>query len=124
MYQATLKSLYEKLGGRAAVEAVISDFLNELLSDDRVSYHFVGVDIERLQKNKFKFFAELFGGPIKYTGGETLRNAHKGLNISSEEYDVFLAHLRSVLRKHGIPLQDIAKMDALIRSFKPHIINK
>ncbi|RAL25736.1 group I truncated hemoglobin [Thermoflavimicrobium daqui] len=117
------QTLYERLGGRPRIKMIVQDSFYALLSDDRVSHHFVGVDIERLTNVLISFFENMLGGPLDYSG-ESLRKAHSGLNITSEEYDIFLSYVRQILRKYTVSIPDIAKIESLLRSYKPHIINR
>lgn len=42
-----MQSLYEQLGGAPAIEAVVESFYRKMLSDDRVSRFFDGIDMDR-----------------------------------------------------------------------------
>lgn len=124
MLKSSKGTLYERIGGEKAIAAVINEFYNRMLQDDRVNHHFVGTNMERLRNHQITYFMSYaLGGPKKYEGS-TLRAAHAGLQISSEEYEIAIKHLNSSLRKYNVPIEDIAKIEAFLRSVKPHIINK
>ena len=73
-----MASLYERLGGEAAVDAAVDIFYRKVLSDDRVNGYFDDVDMEA-QANKQKgFLTMVFGGPNNYTGKD-MRKGHKHL---------------------------------------------
>ena len=59
-------SLYEKLGGEAAVNAAIDAFYRKVLADDRVNRFFEGVDMDRQAAKQKAFLTMAFGGPHNY----------------------------------------------------------
>ncbi len=42
-----MATLYEQLGGEAAVNAAVDIFYRHVLSDDRVNYWFDGIDMDK-----------------------------------------------------------------------------
>lgn len=74
----TTTSLFERLGGKAAVEAAVDLFYQKVLADPGISHFFEGTDM-RVQRGKQKaFLITVFGGPAIYTGKD-LRRAHAPL---------------------------------------------
>jgi hemoglobin len=65
----------------------------------------------------------MLGGPQKFEG-KTLRLAHEGLNITSEEYEIIMDHLDDSLKKFNVGIEDRAKILAVVRSLKPFIIKR
>src|SRR5215470_13461351 len=65
---AQQKSLYERLGGKDAVSAVVDDFAGNVLNDPRISKKFAKTDPARLLANLKDFVCYATGGPCKYTG--------------------------------------------------------
>ena len=58
-----MATLYENLGGQAALDAFVPALYDKVLTDDRVSSIFRGVDMER-QGRMLKAFLNMgFGGP-------------------------------------------------------------
>jgi len=56
-------SLYDDLGGAAAVTAALNKFYPKILADPRIRPFFGGVNMERLQKRVEPFMAMALGGP-------------------------------------------------------------
>ncbi len=88
-------SLYDDLGGTAAVSAALGQFYPKVLADPRTSAYFKDVDIEGLKKRVEPFLVMALGGPNNYHG-PGLQQAHaplvaRGLNDSV--FDVFLGPL-------------------------------
>ncbi|MGZ6249903.1 MAG: globin domain-containing protein, partial [Syntrophales bacterium] len=55
------ESLYEKLGGEAAVNASVDIFYRKVLSDDRISSFFEDVDMEKQAAKQKSFLTMAFG---------------------------------------------------------------
>ena len=71
-------SLFEQLGGQAAVEAAVDNFYRKVLTDDRVSSFFEDVDMDRQRAKQKAFLTMAFGGPHNYSGKD-MRAAHARL---------------------------------------------
>jgi hemoglobin len=117
------ENLYEKLGGKDAVRAVVNDFYDRVLQDPRVNHHFTGINMNTLRNHQTIFISFMLGGPQKFEG-KTLRLAHEGLNITSEEYEIIMDHLDDSLKKFNVGIEDRAKILAVVRSLKPFIIKR
>lgn len=119
-----VQTLYEKLGGKETIIAIVDEFTERMLNDDRINHHFIGANMDSIRKHQIAIFISFAqGGPIKYDGSG-LRYAHAGLHITSEEYDIAIQHMRATLKQFNIEIAQIAKMEAFLRSIKPHIVNK
>jgi hemoglobin len=80
------ESLYEQIGGEAAVNAAVDIFYRKVLSDDRINAFFDDVDMEKQAAKQKAFLTMAFGGPHNYTGLD-MRKGHahlvsRGLNDS------------------------------------------
>mmetsp|Transcript_15974 Transcript_15974/g.13527 ORF Transcript_15974/g.13527 Transcript_15974/m.13527 type:complete len:109 (+) Transcript_15974:57-383(+) len=69
------KSLYEKIGGEKAVEAVVGSFYGKILTDPLLAPFFKATNMKDLEKQQKHFLTVAFGGPNSYKGA-TLRKAH------------------------------------------------
>jgi len=79
-----MATIYEELGGAAAMNAAVDIFYRKVLSDDRISKYFEGVDMDRQAQKQKAFLTMVLGGPNAYTGKD-MRTAHahlvaRGLN--------------------------------------------
>jgi hemoglobin len=71
----TSTSLYEQLGGEAAVNAAVDIFYRKVLSDYRINRFFDKSDMESQAAKQKAFLTMAFGGPNNYTGTD-MRQAH------------------------------------------------
>jgi hemoglobin len=62
----TQPSLYDRLGGKAAITAVIDQFVANVAGDNRINARFATTDIPRLKGNLVDQFYMVTGGPCQY----------------------------------------------------------
>jgi len=116
------KSLYERLGGAPGISRIVDDVIAAHLANPHVQTRFQNVeDIEHLKRLAFEFFAAGSGGPEKYSGKD-MRAAHKGMNISEQEYVAVMDDILGALDKNKI--DELTKKDvlAILYSLKGEII--
>ncbi|POG57167.1 group I truncated hemoglobin [Haloferax marisrubri] len=99
------QSLYARLGGRDAVEAVVSDFYDRVLADDSVAHYFDDVDMVEQRAHQVKFISAVAGGPVEYDGAD-MREAHEHLDLSGEDFDAIAEHLAAALDENGVAPED------------------
>jgi len=119
-------SLYEELGGDAAVNAAVDIFYRRVLSDAYVSRFFEGVDMEKQAGKQKAFLAMVFGGPNNYTGMD-MREGHKHLvdqGLNDSHFEHILAHLRSTLAELGVGNDKIQEVITLADSVRADVLNK
>jgi hemoglobin len=119
-------SLYEQLGGQAAVEAAVDLFYRKVLSDDRVSEFFDDIDMDQQIAKQKAFLTMVFGGPVAYSGKDMraghLRLVQRGLNDS--HVNVVIELLGESLRELGVPEPLISKVAAIAESARGDVLNR
>jgi hemoglobin len=103
-------TLYEQLGGAAAVDAAVDAFYRKVLTDDRISKFFEGVDMDKQRAKQKAFLTMVFGGPNSYTGKD-MRDGHARLVTEMGLTDV---HFDAVVENLGATLKDLGVDDNLI----------
>ncbi len=78
--KAGRESIYQRLGGKAAIEAALEEFYSRVLGDSQLKGFFVGIDMKRLISQQRAFFTQALGGPARYRG-PTMKQAHAHLPI-------------------------------------------
>ena len=114
-------TLYERLGGESAVGAVVNEFYDRVLADDRVAGFFDDVDMADQRSHQTKFLSAVTGGPIQYEGAE-MGEAHEGLAISDEEFDVVAGHLDDALREFEVEETDREAVMEAVEGFRDEIV--
>jgi hemoglobin len=119
-------SLYDKIGGAPAVDAAVDIFYRKVLSDDRISDFFEGVDMDRQAAKQKAFLTMAFGGPHNYTGADMRRgHAHlvaRGLNDS--HFDAVVENLGQTLSELGVAADLIAQVAAIAESTRNDVLNR
>jgi hemoglobin len=98
----TEQSIYDRIGGTPAITVVVSDFYKRVLADDALEGKFEGIDLERLEKRQVEFFAAALGGPDLYTG-PSMKDVHRHLGITAEQFGLVVGHLTDALLAAGVP---------------------
>jgi hemoglobin len=119
-------TLYEQLGGEAAVDAAVDVFYRKVLSDHRVGAFFEGVDMDRQAARQKAFLTMAFGGPHNYTGADMRRgHAHlvaRGLN--DFHFDAVIELLGKSLEDLNVPAELIAQVAAIAESTRKDVLNR
>ncbi|MGD0373769.1 MAG: group 1 truncated hemoglobin [Streptosporangiaceae bacterium] len=120
----TQTSLYERLGGSAAIDAATELFYRKVLADPLLAAYFDDVDMDRQIAKQAAFLTMALGGPNAYTGRD-LRAAHAALEgIRDEHVDRVLVHLAQALRDLGVAGADIAAAGAVADSVRDDVLNR
>ena len=121
-----MSTLYEQLGGSAAVEAAVDVFYRKVLIDDRISRFFDGVDMDRQIAKQKAFLTMAFGGPANYTGQDMRRgHAHlveRGLNDS--HFDAVVELLGASLAELNVAPDLIAQVAAIAESTRADVLGR
>lgn len=89
--------LYDRLGGRDAIAAVVKDFVEERVAkDNRINAQFANADIPGLEAKLTDQICEATGGPCKYTGKD-MKAAHVGMKISDADFNALVEDLKASL---------------------------
>lgn len=118
------KSLYEEIGGEAAVDAAVGVFYQKVIADDRIKHFFDGVDMERQAQKQKAFLTLAFGGPNRYDGRH-MRAAHAKLvrrGLDDEHFDAVIEHLGATLVELGVPQHLIEQAAAIAQSVRPDVL--
>lgn len=116
-------SLFEKIGGEAAVNAAVDIFYRKVLMDDRISEFFDTVDMEAQHAKQKAFLTMAFGGPNSYTGKD-MREAHKHMNLTEEHFNAVAENLVATLNELSVPQEYIDEIVGIAVSVKDDVLNK
>ena len=121
------QSLYERLGGTAAIDAAVDIFYRRVLADAYVKPFFEGVDMEKQAAKQKAFLTMVFGGPHSYSGKD-MREAHKHLvhdmGLNDTHVDHILAHLRSTLAELGVDEGTIQEVIDIAESTRDDVLDR
>ena len=95
-----MNTLYEKLGGAAAVDLAVEKFYEKVLADERVQRFFAHTDMQQQKQHQKAFMTYAFGG-AKHWNGRPMREAHKDLvaemGLTDSHFDAIAENLVATL---------------------------
>lgn len=116
-------TLYDKLGGKAAISAVVDEFYERVLRDPTIDQFFKDTDIEKLRRHQALFISYALGGPNQYSGN-SMAKAHAGMNLQPEHFQAVVKHLHDALARFNVPPYEIDKVLEHIATLKDDILYK
>ncbi len=121
------KSLYQRLGGTYAIATVVDDFIERLLVNEVLNANpAINEARARVPKAGLKFrvtalVSQVTGGPEKYAG-RSMKEAHKHLNITENEWDAMAADFKKSLDKFNVPEKEQQELFAIVGGTKKDIV--
>jgi hemoglobin len=122
------KSLYDRLGGKKAISAVVDQFVGNVAADDRINKFFsqAASDPARLASFKKKLVDQICqasGGPCKYTGKD-MKTAHQGMGISEADFNALVEDLVKALDKFKVGETEKNQLLGALGPMKSDIVEK
>ncbi|MGO8993650.1 MAG: group I truncated hemoglobin [Polyangiaceae bacterium] len=111
-------SLYDDMGGEAAVRAVLKTLYDRLFDDRMVGFLFAGKDKEKLITQQLWFTARFLGGPSRYEG-KSIPDAHAALPLLPGHFDRRHHLLEQALEQHRVPAhvaEEWLRVDSSLKS--------
>ena len=122
-----MSTLYENIGGEAAVMAAVDLFYQKVLADDVTRPFFEGLSMEAQIKKQIAFMTRAFGGPDAYKGRD-LRSAHASLvknrGLSDVHFDAVATHLSDTLHELGVAEALIKEALGIVASTRDEVLGR
>ncbi len=116
-----MSSLYERLGGINAITAVVENFRDRVAGDTRINQKFAQTDLGRLRKMLIDQVCEAAGGPCRYTG-RSMKDAHKGMKVTSGEFDALVQDLVVTLNHFKVGKKEEDEVLGVLGPLKTDIV--
>jgi len=123
---ASEATVYDQIGGSAAVDAAVDIFYRRVLADAYVVRFFEGVDMEKQAVKQKAFLTMVMGGPHNYTGKD-MREGHKHLvkiGLDGTHFDHILMHLRATLAELSVPENLIQTIIGVAESTRDDVLDR
>lgn len=120
------ESLYDRIGGEAAVNAAVELFYRKVMNDHRINRFFEKTDMDVQIAKQKAFFTMAFGGPNSYTGAD-MRTAHAELvkkGLDDSHFDAVMEHLGATLVELKVPADLIGEAAAIAESVRGDVLGK
>ena len=115
------RSLYERLGGKDAIVAVIDDFVARAAGDARINGKFARTDVPRLKAMLVDQVTAATGGPATYSG-RTMEETHAGMGVTAGEFDALVGDLVDTLRQFEVPAPEQTELLAILGPLRADIV--
>jgi hemoglobin len=120
------KSIYERIGGEASVNAAVDIFYRKVLNDHRINRFFDNVDMETQVAKQKAFLTMAFGGPNNYTG-EDMRKGHAQLvkaGLNDSHFDAVVENLGATLIELNVPQDIINEIVVICETTRNDVLGK
>jgi len=122
------KSLYERLGGKKSITAVVDEFVGRVAMDACINHYFAqtAADPERMKKFKLNLVYQICqasGGPCRYTG-KSMKEAHAGMGITSADFNALVEDLSGALDKFKVKDKEKNELLGALAPMQSDIVTK
>jgi len=120
-------TLWDRLGGEAAVAKVIDDAVALMANDPKVDFTRGGKykpkdqDVLRLKKALLDLISQATGGPRKYEG-KSMKELHQGMGITDAQFDASVADVKRALEKNKVQPQAAQELLRLVEGTRKEIV--
>lgn len=119
-------TLFEQLGGEAAVNAAVDIFYRKVLADYRINRFFDNVDMDKQAAKQKAFLTMAFGGPNNYSGKD-MRDGHAKLvkmGLDDSHFDAVIENLAATLTELGVSAELIGQVAAIAETTRSDVLGK
>jgi hemoglobin len=119
--EAEAISVYEAIGGRAALTAAVDLFYGRLLADPVLGPLFPRGAGAKHRAYVVTVLGQALGGPERYRGPD-LASAHRGLGITDAHFDRAAAYLDATLDDLGVPRHLTDHIVGIVAGLRPAVV--
>jgi hemoglobin len=121
--KADARPLYDRLGGKDAVTAVVDEFVRRIAADNVINARFANADMPHLKAALVEQICAASGGPCKYTGKD-MKTAHTGMKITEEEWTAIAGDLKGALDQFKVGATEQGQLLGAVVGMKPDIVGQ
>jgi hemoglobin len=114
-------ALYDRLGGREGIRAVVDDFYDRLLADEDLGPFFADADMEKLRRTQTDFLCQAAGGPETYDA-EPVREAHLHVPFEPAHIERAVDLLYRSLEAFDVPEEDADAVVGAVAAFEEELL--
>ena len=114
-------TLYDRLGGKEGIHSIVENIWENHTTNPKVKQRYVDSDPEKVKESVRNFFGAGIGGPEVYPGKNML-DAHRGMNISDEEFVAVCDDVLSALGKNNVQQKEKDEVLCILYSMKGDIV--
>jgi len=115
------QTLFNRIGGMAAVNAAVDIFYGKVLADETISHFFANTPMKTQAGKQKAFLAYAFGASMAYTG-KKMHEAHAHMHLTEAHFNAVAGHLVTTLQELEVPQDLIDEVVAVAVSTKGDIV--
>jgi hemoglobin len=116
-------TLYQRLGGKDAVAAVVESFVGRVAADKRINKYFWNADVPNLKQMLCEQICAATGGPCTYTGKD-MKTAHAGMNLSDDDFGALVEDLVGALKQYKVGAGEQHELLTTLASLKGQVVRQ
>ena len=116
------ETLYERLGGQDAIDAVVDEFYDRVLADDDLQSYFAETDTEELRDHQAAFLTYVTGGAEAYDG-PGMDGAHEHLDVTPEAFARVAEHLDDSLCACGVDEPEREEVMTAVANLEDEVVS-
>jgi hemoglobin len=122
------RNLYDRLGGKKAITAVVDEFVGRVAMDNRINHYFAAAAADPMRLKTFKMklvdqICQASGGPCKYTGKD-MKSAHMGMGVSGADFNALVEDLVGALDKFKVGEKEKSELLGALGPMKSDVVEK
>ena len=115
--------LYDRLGGKGAITAVVETFVGKVGGDKRINGYFASTDLAKLKMHLVNQICEASGGPCRYAG-RTMKETHAGMGVTDAAFGALVEDLVAALDHHKVGKTEKDELLGVLGPMKSDIVEK
>lgn len=115
-------TLYQRLGGKPAIEAVVGELWAITSKDTRINKYFANTKPEVFAGQLVDFLCQASGGPCVYKGKD-MYAAHTGMKLTEADFNALADNVVKALDKFKVPKQEKDEVMKMLGGLKTATIN-
>jgi hemoglobin len=117
----TTGTLYERLGSKPGIQALIDGFLPSIAFDNRINSFFATANATRLSTLLVEQISNLAGGPETYSG-RPMKETHAAMKIQKIHFDALIEDMTKTMVTQQIPEKERGEVLALLNPMASDIV--
>lgn len=122
-----MSDLLERIGGEAAVNAVVDAFYDKVFTDEVLKPFFANTDFAKQRTRQSKFLIQFMAGKMP-TANEYMRNAHRKyvaeMGLTDKHFDIVAGHLVNTLKEFKVSQSLIDEVVTAVSSLRDHVLDR
>jgi len=119
----TGRSIYDEIGGEAAVERIVDDFYDRVLDDESIAHYFDDQDMTALRAHQVQFVSSVTGGPVEYSGAD-MRSAHEHLDLDESDFAAVAERVEAALRANDVADEHVEGILVAVADLKTPVLGR